>query len=99
MYLKEKINKLENEISSLTEKMAKLDEALILKAKEIFYSTNAAAQILQKSRAAVLDQIRKGKIVAEKTSPASKYSRYKISETEINRIINLKKDIILLNSS
>ena len=89
MYLEEKLQKLENEVSSLTEKVTKLDAALILKVNDTFNSTKEAAKKLNKSRAAILDQIRKGKINAVKTSPTSKHSRYKISEAEINRILNL----------
>lgn len=89
MYLEDKLEKLENEVSMLNEKMTKLDAALALTATQTFVSTNEAAKKLHRSRSSILDQIRKGKIIAVKTCSGSKHSRYKISETEINRIINL----------
>lgn len=89
MYLEERMKELENDVSFLTQKMTKLDAALALTATQTFVSTNEAAKKLHRSRSSILDQIRKGKIIAVKTCSGSKHSRYKISETEINRIINL----------
>jgi hypothetical protein len=89
MYLEEELLKLKNDVSSLTEKVTRLDAALISKCNETYCSTKETAVRLRMSRAAVLDQIRKGKIAAVKTSPTSERSRYKVPETEINRILNL----------
>ena len=90
MYLEDEVKKLKNDFTSLADKVNEIDAALALKSSQTFLSTKEAAKRLNKSRAAVLDQIRKGKINAVKTSPTSEHSRYKISEAEINRVLNLK---------
>lgn len=87
MYIEEKMELLENKVLLLSQEVVKLREAAKVRDVEIYYTTNEAAKLLNKSRSALLDQIRLGKIKAIKTSPDSKFSRYKVSLSEINRLL------------
>ncbi len=82
---------LENKVLILSQEVVKLREAVKVKEVVTFYTTNEAAKLLNKSRSALLDQIRLGKIKAVKTSPESKFSRYKVSEAEVNRVLEKMK--------
>ena len=91
MYVEQKIEMLENKYLILSQEFIKLRELVKVKEVETFYNTNQAAKLLNKSRSSLLEQIRLGKIKAVKTSPDSKFSRYKVSEAEISRILEKDK--------
>lgn len=92
MFIEEKMELLENKILLLSQEVVKLREAVKIKEVETFLTTNEAAQLLNISRSALLDQIRLGKVNAIKTSPDSMFSRYKVSEAEVNRLLEKKKN-------
>lgn len=87
MYIEQEIENLKSKYNEIEDRIAKIENVEIARREQNLLSTKEAAKYLNISRAALLSQIRKGKINAQKTCLGSRFSRYKISEKEIQRIL------------